>query len=108
MQEGLLLRVWVSKSSPSQEPLVSSTLPDVVDATRTAASADAGTPAGTVVLRAAGLRVRGGTGTAAGGAGPGAGGAGGVCPPGGAAAAGGGGGAGGGVGGGGGGGGGGL
>src|SRR6266700_153875 len=60
MQEGLLLRVWVSKSIPSQEPLVSSTLPDVVDATRTAASADAGTPAGTVVLRAAGLRVRGG------------------------------------------------
>src|SRR6266705_3369599 len=51
MQEGLLLRVWVSKSIPSQEPLVSSILPDVVDATRTAASADAGTPAGTVVRR---------------------------------------------------------
>ena len=45
---------------------MSSILPDVVDATRTAASADAGTPAGTVVLRAAGLRVRGGTVTAAG------------------------------------------
>src|SRR5712691_175599 len=73
MQEGLLLRVWVSKSIPSQEPLVSSTLPDVVDATRTAASADAGTPAGTVVLRAAGLRVRGGTVTAAGDAAPAAG-----------------------------------
>src|SRR5229473_5359540 len=70
MQEGLLLRVWVSKSIPSQEPLASSTLPDVVDATRTAASADAGTPAGTVVLRAAGLRVRGGTVTAAGDAVP--------------------------------------
>src|SRR4249919_1240054 len=70
MQEGLLLRVWVSKSIPSQEPLVSSILPDVVDATRTAASADAGTPAGTVVLRAAGLRVRGGTVTAAGDAAP--------------------------------------
>ena len=38
---------------------MSSILPDVVDATRTAASADAGTPAGTVVLRAAGLRVAG-------------------------------------------------
>src|SRR5437667_187581 len=73
MQEGLLLRVWVSKSIPSQEPLVSSTLPDVVDATRTALSADAGTPAGTVVLRAAGLRVRGGTVTAAGDAAPAAG-----------------------------------
>ena len=47
-----------------------STLPDVVDATRTAASAGAGTPAGTVVLRAAGLRVRGGTVTAAGDAAP--------------------------------------
>src|SRR6266700_3628378 len=73
MQEGLLLRVWVSKSIPSQEPLVSSILPDVVDATRTTASADAGTPAGTVVLRAAGLRVRGGTVTAAGDAAPAAG-----------------------------------
>src|SRR6266571_3168384 len=73
MQEGLLLRVWVSKSIPSQEPLVSSILPDVVDANRTAASADAGTPAGTVVLRAAGLRVRGGTVTAAGDAAPAAG-----------------------------------
>jgi Insertion element 4 transposase N-terminal len=52
---------------------VSSTLPDVVDATRTAASADAGTPAGTVVLRAAGLRVRGGTVTATGDAAPAAG-----------------------------------
>ena len=52
---------------------MSCTLPDVVDATRTAASADAGTPAGTVVLRAAGLRVRGGTVTAAGDAAPAAG-----------------------------------
>src|SRR5947207_6901548 len=73
MQEGLLLRVWLSKSIPSQEPLVCSTLPDVVDATRTAVSADAGTPAGTVVLRAAGLRVRGGTVTAARDAAPAAG-----------------------------------
>src|SRR5438132_1790824 len=81
MQEGLLLRVWVSKSIPSQEPLVSSTLPDVVDATRTAASADAGTPAGTVVLRAAGLRVRGGTVTAAGDAAPLAGGLAVFCRP---------------------------
>jgi hypothetical protein len=52
---------------------VSSILPDVVDAARTAASADAGTPAGTVVLRAAGLRVRGGTVTPAGDAAPAAG-----------------------------------
>ena len=52
---------------------MSSTLPDVVDATWAAASADAGTPAGTVVLRAGGLRVRGGTVTAAGDAAPAAG-----------------------------------
>ena len=52
---------------------MSSILPDVVDATWTAASADAGTPAGTVVLRAAGLRVHGGTVTAAGDAAPAAG-----------------------------------
>ncbi len=52
---------------------MSSILPDVVDATRTAASAGAGTPAGTVVLRAAGLRVRGKTVTAAGDAAPAAG-----------------------------------
>ena len=39
----------------------------------TAASADAGTPAGTVVLRAAGLRVHGGTVTAAGDVAPAAG-----------------------------------
>lgn len=36
-----------------------STVPDVVDATWTAASPVAGTPAGTVVLRACGLRARG-------------------------------------------------
>ncbi len=35
-------------------------LPDVADASRTSESLDAGTPAGTVVVRAAGLRVRGG------------------------------------------------
>ena len=52
---------------------MSSILPDVGDATRTAVSADAGTPVGTVVLRAAGLRVRGGTVTAAGDAAPAAG-----------------------------------
>ncbi len=34
-------------------------LPDVADASGTAVSPDAGTPAGTVVIRAAGLRVRG-------------------------------------------------
>ncbi len=37
-----------------------STVPDLVDAARTVASPAAGTPAGTVVLRACGLRVRGG------------------------------------------------
>ena len=36
-------------------------LPDVADASRIAACQDAGTPAGTVVVRASGLRVRGGT-----------------------------------------------
>ncbi|HLQ57426.1 MAG TPA: transposase domain-containing protein [Streptosporangiaceae bacterium] len=41
-------------------------LPHVVDASRTAESPVAGTPAGTVVVRAAGLRVRGGTVTAGG------------------------------------------
>jgi hypothetical protein len=41
-------------------------LPYVADASRTAESPVAGTPAGTVVVRAAGLRVRGGTVTAAG------------------------------------------
>jgi len=35
--------------------------PDVADASRIAACQDAGTPAGTVVVRASGLRVRGGT-----------------------------------------------
>jgi Insertion element 4 transposase N-terminal len=38
---------------------VLSYLPDVADASRTSESPDAGTPAGTVVVRAAGLRVRG-------------------------------------------------
>ena len=47
-------------------------LPAVVDASRTAKSPVAGTPAGTVVVRAAGLRVHGGTVTA-GGAAPSAG-----------------------------------
>lgn len=37
-----------------------STVPDLVDATRTVAAPAAGTPAGTVVLRACCLRVRGG------------------------------------------------
>jgi Insertion element 4 transposase N-terminal len=51
---------------------VCSYLPAVVDASRTAKSPVAGTPAGTVVVRAAGLRVHGGTVTA-GGAAPSAG-----------------------------------
>ena len=48
-------------------------LPAVADATRAAVSPDGGTPAGTVVLRAAGLRVRGGGTVTAGGAVPSAG-----------------------------------
>ena len=48
-------------------------LPAVGDATRAAVSPDGGTPAGTVVLRAAGLRVRGGGTVTAGGAVPAAG-----------------------------------
>ena len=50
-----------------------SCLPAVADATRAAVSPDGGTPAGTVVLRAAGLRVRGGGTVTAGGAVPAAG-----------------------------------
>jgi len=49
---------------------VQSCLPSVVDAIRPEWSAVAGTPAGMVVVRAAGLRVRGGTVTAAGDAVP--------------------------------------
>src|SRR5229473_1782915 len=53
---GLLVRVWVSSPSLFQEPLVLSYLPDVAVASRTPGFADAGT----LVVRAAGLRVRGG------------------------------------------------
>jgi hypothetical protein len=49
---------------------VQSCLPSVVDAIGPEWSAVAGTPAGMVVVRAAGLRVRGGTVTAAGNAVP--------------------------------------
>jgi len=52
---------------------VLSYLPDVADASRTSVSLDAGTPAGTVVVRAAGLRVRGGETVTAGDAVPSAG-----------------------------------
>ena len=48
-------------------------LPDVADASRTSESPDAATPAGTVVVRAAGLRVRGGETVTAGDAVPSAG-----------------------------------
>ena len=50
-----------------------SCLPSVADAIRAGVPADEGTPAGTVVLRASGLRVRGGTATAGGDAAPAAG-----------------------------------
>ncbi len=50
-----------------------SCLPSVADAIRAGVPTSAGTPAGTVVLRASGLRVRGGTATAGGDAAPAAG-----------------------------------
>ena len=50
-----------------------SCLPSVADAIRAVVPADGGTPAGTVVLRASGLRFRGGTATAGGDAAPAAG-----------------------------------
>ena len=50
-----------------------SCLPSVADAIRAGVPAGEGTPAGTVVLRASGLRVRGGTATAGGDAAPAAG-----------------------------------
>jgi hypothetical protein len=49
---------------------VQSCLPSVADAIRAGVPAGEGTPAGTVVLRASGLRVRGGTATAGGDAAP--------------------------------------
>jgi len=52
---------------------VSSCLPSVADAIRAGVPAYAGTPAGTVVVRASGLRIRGGTATAGGDAAPAAG-----------------------------------
>jgi len=52
---------------------VQSCLPSVADAIRAGVPADGGTPAGMVVLRASGLRVRGGTATAGGDAAPAAG-----------------------------------
>jgi len=52
---------------------VQSCLPSVADAIRAGVPSSAGTPAGTVVLRASGLRVRGGTATAGGDAAPAAG-----------------------------------
>src|SRR5260370_32364570 len=59
-QVGLLVRVWGSNPALCQGALVLSTVPDVVDATRTVASPDGGAPAGTGVLRSCDPRVRGG------------------------------------------------
>src|SRR6266851_2504985 len=73
MWRGLLVRVWVSSPSLFQEPLVLSYLPDVAGASRTPGFPDAGTPAGTLVVRAAGLQVRGGGTVTAGDAVPSAG-----------------------------------
>ena len=65
---GLLVTVWLSKPLPFPGVLVLSYLPDVAEASRIPELPDAGTPAGTVVVRAAGLRVHGGeTVTVAGG-----------------------------------------
>jgi hypothetical protein len=63
-------RRWVSNPRLSQESLVQSCLPSVVDTIHPEGSPVAGTPAGMVVVRAAGLRVHGGTVTAAGDAVP--------------------------------------
>src|SRR5260370_11247646 len=81
-QVGLLVRVWVSNPALCQGALVLSTVPDVVDATRTVASPDGGTPAGTVVLPSCDLRVRGGGTVVGAGAAPLAGEATPVCRPG--------------------------
>src|SRR5216683_2784489 len=59
--EGLLIGVWVSNPRLSQESLVSCCLPSAVDAIRSEGSPVTGTPAGTVAVRASGLRVQGGT-----------------------------------------------
>src|SRR5207237_9228861 len=67
-QEGLLVGVWVTSPRPSQEPLVCSYLPAVVDASRMTEFPVAGTPAGTVAVRASGLRFHGGAVTVAGNA----------------------------------------
>src|SRR5216683_93374 len=68
--EGLLIGVWVSNPRLSQESLVSSCLPSAVDAIRSEGSPVTGTPAGTVAVRASGLRVHGGTVVTAGDAAP--------------------------------------
>src|SRR5216683_896682 len=68
--EGLLIGVWVSNPRLSQESLVSCCLPSAVDAIRSEGSPVTGTPAGTVAVRASGLRVHGGTVVTAGDAAP--------------------------------------
>ena len=79
---GLLVGVWVSSPRPSQEPLCFLIcLTSLMQAGH--GSPAAGTPAGTVVVRAAGLRVHGGGTVDGGGCGAVGGRAGGVLPPGG-------------------------
>src|SRR6266700_3390086 len=72
-EEGLLIGVECRSPRLPQESLVPSCLPSVAGAIRAGVPADEGTPSRTVVLRASGLRVRGGTATAGGDAAPAAG-----------------------------------
>src|SRR5260370_35880648 len=74
-------RRWVSNPRLSQESLVQSCLRSAAGTIRPAGFPVAGTPAGTVVVRAADLLVRGAGTVTAGGAGPPAGAVGGVCAP---------------------------
>ena len=55
-----MVRVWVSNQPWTKEPLVLPILPDVAVASHAVESPAAGTPTGTVVLRAADLRFPGG------------------------------------------------
>src|SRR5260370_16797648 len=72
-QGGLLIGVECRSPRLPQESLMPSCLPSVAGAIRAGGPADEGTPSRTVVLRASGLRVRGGTATAGGDAAPAAG-----------------------------------
>src|SRR5260370_18163104 len=72
-EEGLLIGVECRSPRLPQESLMPSCLPSVAGAIRAGVPADEGTPSRTVVRRASGVRVRGGTATAGGDAAPAAG-----------------------------------